>query len=390
MRVGINVFEVMFGEGSGPGAGIYVIELLRRLIGLSQDIDYLLFVNSSAYEAGWFPKAANCQQVVVPFDARKKWIRPIWEQFLMPFAAYKYKLDVIHSPFNTCPMLNWKGRTVVTVTDLAYFYYREAHPDESDIKSAYYTFMQPLMFKAADQIISISHFTRDSLIKQLKIDPGKITAIPLGSGQFEQDGRAMAQKDSTSGNAQNNDRNIILTIASGMLHKNLIRMIEAFAKASLPSSVRLVIAGEIPRLSRKRMITQGDLIRRINELGLGKRVTVSGYLSRQELCNLYDHSLAFIYPSLYEGFGLPILEAMRWGVPVICSNSASVPEVGGDAVMYFDPRDTADMARSIEAVVRNPQQREEMVKRGFQRLNEFSWDRVASQTLEVYRKGLSQ
>jgi glycosyltransferase involved in cell wall biosynthesis len=383
MRVGINVFETIFGEGSGPGAGRYVVELLRHLLTLQDDVEYVVFVNPIAAAAGWFPSGPRCRQFVVPLDARRKWLRPVWEQCGLPIVARRLGLDVVHSPFNTTPVFHPAVATVGTVTDLAYFYYQQHHQTESDIKARYYRGFQPLMFRRATHLIAISEFTRQEVIRHLKIAPDKVTAVPLGPGQSE-----LATPADGSGGpvGESGQRDVLLTIGSGMLHKNLLGLLEAYAQAALPAELRLVIAGEIPQQARRRMVTQGELARRAQELGIADRVVIRGYVSPAELKALFGRAIAFVFPSLYEGFGLPILEAMRCGVPVLSSRSAALPEVGGDAALYFDASDPSDIARAMQQIVSDEATRRALVEKGYRQLGAFSWEGVAANTVGVYRR----
>jgi glycosyltransferase involved in cell wall biosynthesis len=383
MRVGINIFELSLGEGSGPGAGVYVLELLRGLLALPPSAEYFVFVNQRTLRADWLPRDPRCHYQVVPLDERRKWTRPAWEQLGLPIAAHRLGLDLLHSPFHTCPLVTAGLPVVVTVHDLAYFFYREHFPAELDLKARYYTLLQPLMLRRAQHIITASQFMRAELVSQLGLSAEMITAILDGPGQVQSPAAAGVVEPGQS-------PDLLLTIASGLLHKNLPRLLEAFAQANLPKDVRLMIAGEIPEHSRPRMLTQGALREQAQALGVSDRVTISGYVPASELACLYRRAIAFVFPSLYEGFGLPLLEAMHWGVPILCARSAALPEVAGQAALYFDPTRPIELAGAMEKVVADPIYRQELAQKGRERLATFSWQRTAAQTLTVYEKLLAR
>src|SRR5450759_303029 len=241
MRIGINLFEVLVGEGSGVGAFVYIKELIGRLLKLDQTIDYVLFVNRQVDVSSWFPTSSRIQQYRVPFNAQKKWFRPFWEQIGLPFVSHQLGLDVIHSPFSTTPLFHPDIPTVFTLHDSAYFFYQENYPGEMDLKAKYYITLQPLMARAATHIIADSDFSRQQAILHFKIAPNKITAVHLGPGQSDWDiGETF---EHAFPDAEHGQRYIILTVASGLLHKNLLRLLDAFARASLPENLQLVLVG---------------------------------------------------------------------------------------------------------------------------------------------------
>lgn len=378
MRIGINVFELVLGEGSGPGAAVYIAELVRHLVRLSPDIECVLFVNHTVPRSGIFPPSQNCKYYPVSFDPRKRWTRMVWEQFGLPRVAHQLGLDLLHSPFSTAPLASLKIPKVVTVHDLAYFYYKQHYPTHIDLKARYYLLLQPLMFRRASHLATVSNFSKNELVTRLQIPLGLVTPIPHGTGTIALEApSSLTQNDTTC--------DVLLTVASGLLHKNLLRLLEAYAGMPLKNE-RIILVGEIPEQPRARMITRAQLNEHARRLNLHGRLELKGYVSNAELQSLYRQARLCVVPSLYEGFGLPILEAMCFGVPVVSSNAASLPEVGADAVAYFEPTDVNDMSRVIGSVLQDAGLQRTLSMKGYERLNQFSWERTAAETLKLYRQ----
>lgn len=382
MRVGISIYELSPSEGSGPGAGVYVLQLLRALLARPEPVEFVVFVNHAASRAGWLPRHPRVQYQVVPLDPARKWTRPVWEQLGFPAAARRLGVDLLHSPFHTCPLVSAGLPVVVTVHDLAYFYYREHYPAAMEAKARYYTWLQPLMLRRARRIITASQFARSELMRRLRLPSEKIVVIPDGPGQLG----PLPDVDETQPSTA---RGVLLAVTSGLLHKNLPRLLEAFAQARLDAEIRLVIVGEIHEQARPRMLTRAQLRQQAEALGIAGRVEISGYVSAEALADLYRRAIAFVFPSSYEGFGLPLLEAMHWGVPVLSARTSALPEVAGEAALYFDPLQPAELARAMEQVVADAECRRALIAKGRERLRAFSWERTAAQTLAVYQDVLN-
>jgi glycosyltransferase involved in cell wall biosynthesis len=178
------------------------------------------------------------------------------------------------------------------------------------------------------------------------------------------------------------DRPYVLALSSGSPHKNLARLLRAFARLAT-DRLQLVVAGHEP--------TRGESLRALaDELRLGSSVRFTGYLSDHDLSLVRRHARVFAFPSLYEGFGIPVLEAMEAGVPVVASNVASLPEVVGDAGRLVDPYSVEDIAAGLREVLADEGLRQDLVQRGYLQLRRFSWESTARQTLEVYERAFER
>ena len=291
-------------------------------------------------------------------------IRPIgknvgnlWEQFYLP----RY-LDgqPLFSPANIGPW--YYANQVVTMHDASVFAFPDAY---SLLFRAKYWFVFKELAKRAALVLTDSDFSKRELAHYLKVAPERFSVIPLGSDHMAS---VLPDRDILERNNLK-EGSYMLLVASRSRHKNYDAAIMAFGL--LESDVRLVTVGG----NFQRVFKKSNSVTLSNMLKLG-------YVNDRELKALYENALGFVFPSLYEGFGLPVLEAMRAGCPVICSKAASLPEVAGDAAMYFDPGDVKDIARAIEIFLSDPNLRKEMRQKGYQQAEKFKWSTTARQILE--------
>lgn len=260
---------------------------------------------------------------------------------------------------------------IITVHDLVricFRYARETMPEKLGLK------LDALGLRKAQHIIAVSNYTKTDLLCRLNIPESKITVIHNGV-----------------------DRNIFKPLAKRPFHfpyvlyvgterprKNLGTLLSAFSMlkkgGSVMPTLKLVKVGSAGRTDEFRHTTLDE----IGRLGLESEVVFADYASDEDLAAYYSSAVALVMPSLYEGFGLPIIEAMACGCPVIAANSSSLPEVAGDAALFFAPRDSLQLAHLIRCLVNEPVLRNELTRKGFERVRHFSWERAARKTLEVY------
>jgi glycosyltransferase involved in cell wall biosynthesis len=232
-----------------------------------------------------------------------------------------------------------------------------------------------LAARGSQAIITVSEFSHVQLLAKFPSLEGRVFVIHNGV-EIVNCHRISNAKD---------DRPFLLFVGTLETRKNLVRLIQAFRLMrqhyKLPH--RLVLAGKPGHGWQA-------IEEAINENGVRDAIEVRGYVREEKLGDLYHAATAVIYPSLYEGFGLPILEGMAHGTPVACSNTTSLPEVGGNAVIYFNPHDVEEMAAAIERVLRSPSLQAELREKGLKRASQFTWEECARKHIEVYRKVLSQ
>ena len=291
----------------------------------------------------------------------------LWSQLFLPLnLIFNSKNDVCFSPahyiprFSTIPI-------VVTIHDLSFHYYPNDFLKRDLFKLKNWT---KYSVKNAKKIIAVSQSTKQDLIRFYDISEDKIQVIYNG---FEKN-ITNSQLD-TKVIQKIKKQSYILYVGTLQPRKNLERLIEAFSLVK-NKNLDLVIVG-------KRGWMFEEILEAPKKYGVSGRVKFLDSVSDEELPNLYRNALCFILPSLYEGFGLPILEAMKYGCPVLASNVSSLPEAGGDAALYFDPENTGDIARSLESIIQNSELRKDLIKKGYQQVKKFSWEKSAKETLKV-------
>ncbi len=286
----------------------------------------------------------------------------------------KTDLDLIHNPSQIPTFFGANQLYIITVHDLTPIIFPKEHKSG---KSLIYKLFFPRTLKSADKIIAVSYSTKQDLIKYFKIADNKIKVIHLASDE------KFHPLDSEIVNKFKKNHNInfpfILYVGTLEPRKNIPTLIEAFynlRKYNLPH--KLVITG-------KKGWKYKLIFETIEKLNLQNNVIFTGYLPDEDLPALYNAADLFVYPSIYEGFGLPPLEAMSCGCRVITSNTSSLPEVVGDAGIMIDPYDTDALTSSIYEVLTNNELRADMVKKGLERAKMFSWEKTAEETLEIYK-----
>jgi len=288
------------------------------------------------------------------------------------------EVDLFHATDHLLPRLT-HARSVFTLHDTAYLHFPEYYLPRN---RHFLRIMVPRFLRGAERVIVVSEHTRSDAIRFYGLDPERIDVIPEGvDARFSRD-----MDEGTISAVRRKYRapeRFILHVGTIQPRKNLTTLLDAFAivRASHPD-VGLVIAGA------KGWLYEG-FFDRLRRSGLEEHVTLTGQVPDEDLPGLYRSAEVFAYPSVYEGFGLPPLEAMACGVPVVCSNASSLPEVVGDAGTLLDPLDVGGWVRALDALLRDPVLRAGSAARGVARASQFSWDRAAERTLEVYRSVLT-
>jgi len=287
--------------------------------------------------------------------------------------------DLFHATEHLLPRL--KGaRTVLTVHDLIFLLFPEYH---LPLNKWFLNRFMPLFVRRADAIIAVSQCTKDDLIRHYAVPSEKIAVVYEGvDARFQPvtDLDALAQVQARYGLPER----YILSVGTIEPRKNLTTLLEAYRTLRAQGSeLKLVIVG------KKGWLYEG-FFRRLRELGLEGEVVLPGFVLDGDLPALYSAAELFVFPSLYEGFGLPPLEAMACGTPVIASNASSLPEVVGEAGVLIDPRDVSGLAEAMRRVLTDERLREEMQIKGLERAKQFTWGRAAAMTLEVYHSLLGR
>jgi glycosyltransferase involved in cell wall biosynthesis len=373
VHVGLNLIFLVPGETGG--LEVYARELIPALIDQAPPgTRFTAFVSREAADRGG-PWGELLPAVTVPVNARNRveWVRG--EQTLLPRKAAQAGVDLVHSLASTAPLWG-RFRRVVTVHDLIYARFPETH---SGIRDRGMKVLVPWAVRRSERVIAISQSTRDDLVELLGVSPDRIDVVPNGLGGVRRE--TPLPEAETRARFSLGSRRVLLSLSAKRPHKNLRALIGALAQ--IPAGDRPVLV-----LPGYRTAHEDELRERANALGVADDVRFPGWVSGAELEGLWSIARAFVFPSRYEGFGLPVLEAMARGVPVACSNASSLPEVAGDAALLFDPLDETAIATAVERLLANSDEVERLRARGRDRAREFTWERTARATLASYARAM--
>lgn len=375
-HIALNLIFLIPGETGGME--IAARELIPALVAAApREMRFTAFVNREASAAGLGDLRGQLPVVTVPVQARRRTQWVLGEQTLLPLMAARAKVDLVHSLASTAPLWG-RFRRVVTVHDLIYARFPEAH---AALRERGMRVLVPSAVRRSDRVIADSLSTREDLIDLLDLPAGRIDVVPLGLGAVRRT-EALAEED-VRGRLRLGRRRVVLSLSAKRPHKNLLALIGALARIPARDRPVLVLAGYPTK-------HEEELRARAQTLGLDDDVRFPGWLSNAEVEGLWAIADAFVFPSLYEGFGLPVLEAMARGVPVACSNASSLPEVAGDAALLFDPHDEAAIAETVERLLCDPALAEHLIAAGRLRVREFTWERTARATIDSYMRALAQ
>jgi len=370
MEIGIDASRATTPQPTGTEH--YSWRLINGLLRLSDGHRYRLYMRERP-AVGHFLDVSHAEHVVMPFGR-------LWTHARLSAEMLLHPPDVLFVPAHVLPLIHPR-RSVVTVMDLGYRYYPETHPWQDRL---YLDWSTRRNAHQARQVITISGATRDDLIRHYGTDPAKITVVYPGVDEEivrEEEPDRIGEVRSHYGLTDS----YLLYIGTLHPRKNLVRLIRAFGRmlSEWPSE-----AGESPMLvlAGKKGWLYDQIFAEAHALGLENRVIFPGYIPQAHLLPLLSGAGAFVFPSLFEGFGFPILEAMACHVPVVTSRASCLPEVAGDAALLVDSHDEADLARAMTRITTDPALRAALVERGIRRAQEFTWERCARETLAVLER----
>ena len=344
------------------GLGRYVQKLVENLEKTDLNNQYFIFLRKDNF-LNYNPKNKNFKKVLADY----KWYG-FKEQIFFPFKIRKYKINLMHFPHFNIPILYFKP-FVITIHDLILkrFPTHRAStliPIYYWLKNLVYQMVIFLAIKRAKKIIAVSNYTKNDILKYFKVKAGKIKVIYEGAPKQR---NKILNKLST--------KKYILYVGNAYPHKNLERLILSFNKLIKENKdLYLILVGEIDYFYKKIQDKFSD----------SKQIIFTDFVLDKELVNLYRNASLYVFPSLYEGFGLPSLEAMSHGVPVVCSKASCLPEILENSAIYFNPEDISDMAEKIKYVLNNKQIQEKLISNGFKQINKYKWDKMAQKILKIY------
>ncbi len=366
MRVGFNLLYLVPGEVGG--SELYARELLSAIHARAPEIQLVVYCSPEA--AHLFDELGSVR--TAPGPSRVKPLRAALEHTWLPRRAQSDHVDLLHSLGTTAP-IRCPVPSVVTVLDLIFHHVPETFPRASRTGLE---LIVPRAARGAAAVIAISEFGRQDIAAELHVPTESIFITPLAPAS--QGPAAPVTEHELRHQLSLGESELVLCVSAALAHKNLPRLIDAFAPIVTERDAILVLAGH-DGLERRALQAHADAA------GISDRVRLTGWIERAELEGLFNAARAFAYPSLIEGFGIPILEAMARGLPVACSSAGALADVAGGAALLFDPHNTGEITETLRRLLDDAPLRERLIEAGWDRAREFSWERCAEQTLAVYR-----
>jgi glycosyltransferase involved in cell wall biosynthesis len=370
IHIGVSAHLLSCAEGyRSAGISWYIQNLLRHLPDVDPEIAYTVFLGERQYRG-----RDGLQLVVSHLPTQRPEVRIFWEQVIQPWSLRRAGVDLVHGMALVGPMAA-KCPSVITVHDLSFLFYPQNFPA---FKRLYLRTFTRLSVRRASRVIAISENTRHDVVQQYGISPDKVDRIYYGLDPIFQPLPAGQVADFKS--RRGLPERFILFVGTLEPRKNVVRLIEAYARLPGNCPPLLLVGGK--------GWLYDTILSRVEELNLTDRVHFIGYIPGEELPWWYNAADLFVYPSVYEGFGLPPLEAMACGVPVITSNVSSLPEVVGEAGVLVDPKDVQALAAAMDWVLGDVNQHEAMHAAGLAQARRFSWQEAARCTVDEYHRAL--
>ncbi|HET90218.1 MAG TPA: glycosyltransferase family 1 protein [Chloroflexi bacterium] len=372
MHVAFNA-HLLSGKRGYRSAGVhqYIYHLLRHLEMADEEMDYTVLLGEGALPSG-----------VSLAVRRSRWptgraaVRVVWEQVVQPVALRQIGADLVHGPAFVSPLMA-PCPAVVTIHDLSFLRFPALFRPANRL---YLTVLTQLSVRRAQRVIAVSAHAAAETTRLLNVPADRIDVVyhgvvpafrPLPPDEV----RAFCERSGLPAR-------FVLFVGTLEPRKNLVRLVEAFARVRC-EDVHLVLVGGRGWLYQ-------DVLTRVSELELSDRVVFAGYVDDEVLPLWYNAATVLAYPSVYEGFGLPVLEALACGTPVLTSTLSSLPEAAGDAAMLVDPLDVDALAEGLQRLLTDAALRDDLRERGLIHASRFTWQRAAQETAQVYRRALAE
>lgn len=371
-RIGINA-HLLSGEAGYRRAGIhrYIAQVVRHLPWEEDGPTYVVYTRQTSDVAAQPGKTA----VSTRLPTERRLLRILWEQLIWPWQARRHRLDLLHGMAFVTPILS-RIPTVVTIFDLSFMHYPHSFPAA---QRWYLTAMTRRTCRRARRIITISESGRQ--------DVHRFFAIPLSRIDVVRPGLDSAYRPPTTKQMdvfrrqKGLQQRTVLHVGTLQPRKNIPLLLDAFTRLADPD-LQLVLVGGKGWLF-------DEIFQQVEALGITQNVHFTGYVPDEELPLWYAAADLFVFPSLYEGFGMPVVEAMACGTPVVAADTSSIPEAVGDAGLLCDPHSAGDLAQRMASVLYDAAQSDKMRRLGLQHAQQFSWETAGRETAVVYQKALA-
>ena len=369
MRIGINTLYLL--PGKVGGTEVYIRNLVKWLTRVDRKNEYIIFINKESI--GVFDELIHRVRIVLcPVKATSRPLRILWEQFILPAQMRRLKIDLLLSAGMTSPFFS-SAASVLVIHDLQ-------HINQPQNFAWYYLpFLKAIIYlsaKTSDALIAVSGYVKDDVVRHYRILPDRVFVAynAVDRDKFFRRGKEDVE---VVRRRYNLPESFIFYPASSLPHKNHKRLLEAFKKVKEEvQDIKLVLTGT-------RDYGYEVIEKSIKEFGLDDDVLFLGWLSHDDVPLIYNAANVLVFPSLHEGFGMPVIEAMASGVPVICSGIPPLKEITDSAAIFVDPFDPRDIARGILSVLTDNKLRERLIEDGLERAGMFTWEKTALSTLSV-------
>ncbi len=371
MNIAINLLP--FKEWAG-GMITYIHNLLYNFGKIAPEDKFYIFTREKVLDDFQF-NYPNFYYLPISIKMRAILKRIIFEQTIYAFYLRKYKIDVLFNPTPSGPQF-WQGKQITVIHDCAY----DRFPEEAITKfhRIYYKIIFPSTIRRSSQIVTVSNFSKKELIDIYHVKPGKIRVIYEGPPRLPNSDNEDIERVIKKFNIT---QPYFLFVGNHQPRKNVIGLIRAFhlllQKKHL--NILLVLTGH-----RDPKRVEPFIQKELHELK--DKLIFTGVISRKEIAALYKKAIALTFPSFYEGFGLPVLEAQSFGLPVLTSNVSSLPEVAGKGALYVDPYDIQNIAEGMYKIFINEDLRKELMREGYENIKRFSWEKAAGELTEIFKE----
>lgn len=375
LHVGLNLVYLQADSG---GPGTYATELIRALHAAEPGTRITAWIGRGA--PGDIERddlGGPVEWVRLPVKSAGSPVHVPVELLCLGLSAHRRGCDVIHGLAYATPVIAPGVATVVTIHDLIWLHYPES---VTRLARGMFRLFTLTCGRTADRVIAVSETARDDLVSSLGVPPHKIDVTPLGVGSSA--GVAPVAADALRTRYRlSAGAPVLLCVGQIAAHKNLVTLVDALALLARRDTVVIIPGRHTPY--------RDELVARAAQRGVAERLVLPGFVDRDELEGLYALATAFVLPSIIEGFGLPIAEAMARGVPVACSDTSALPEVAGGAALLFDPRNPVAIAAALDHLIGDSALRDQLAQRGRARAAQLTWERTAETTLRAYRAAIA-